>query len=386
MTMAKKSVPTLRQIAELTGFSQASISMILSGRDDVSFSDDTVKAVRDAAARLGYYKKRPATRQPPGKGLVAVLCPNISNPYYSTLVQAIEQAAWKDGYRVVTLNDYRSPEVEAKNLELIAEAGVSGVIFTLWPLDRKAFEKVAKTVPAVAVGDKGRGYNVDTVEMDNYGAAVLVAKHLIGLGHERIAYISTTLDEVNVIRTQRLKGLEDTFAAESPSGVVTVLSRDITPAEELEDLFVEHEVGYRLTESCLSDEGVTAFVGVNDMVAYGVIDAISEAGFSIPGDYSVCGFDNVFPSRLSSIGLTTVDNYIVEKGRSAFAMLAARMAKADDGPGPDGSAPGGAGSAGPGDDAPDVITRVEYPPRLIVRGSTGPARSSAISDGRKHRP
>jgi len=67
-------------------------------------------------------------------------------------------------------------------------------------------------------------------------------------------------------------------------------------------------------------------------------------------------------------------------------MLAARMAKADDGPGPDGSAPGGAGSAGPGDDAPDVITRVEYPPRLIVRGSTGPARSSAISDGRKHRP
>ena len=68
MTMAKKSVPTLRQIAELTGFSQASISMILSGRDDVSFSDDTVKAVRDAAARLGYYKKRPAARQLHGKG------------------------------------------------------------------------------------------------------------------------------------------------------------------------------------------------------------------------------------------------------------------------------------------------------------------------------
>lgn len=385
--MAKKSNPTLRQIAELTGFSQASISMILSGRDDVSFSDDTVKAVRDAAARLGYFKKRPAGSQRHGKGLVAVLCPNISNPYYSTLVQAIEQAAWKDGYRVITLNDYRSPEVEAKNLELIARAGVSGVIFTLWPLDRKALEKVAKTVPAVAIGDKGSGYNIDTVEMDNYGAAVLVAKHLIGLGHERIAYVSTTLDEVNVIRTQRLKGLEDTFAAELPSGVVTVLSRDITPAEELEDLFVEHEVGYRLTESCLSDEGITAFIGVNDMVAYGVIDAIAEAGFSIPEDYSVCGFDNVFPSRLSSIGLTTVDNYIVEKGHNAFAMLAARMARIDDEAGPGGSAPRGADAAGakPDGRAPDVITRVEYPPRLIVRGSTGPVRSSAKADGRKDR-
>jgi len=382
MAMAKKSNPTLRQIAELTGFSQASISMILSGRDDVSFSDDTVKAVRDAAAHLGYFKKRPAGSQRHGKGLVAVLCPNISNPYYSTLVQAIEQAAWKDGYRVITLNDYRSPEVEAKNLELIARAGVSGVIFTLWPLDRKALEKVAKTVPAVAIGDKGSGYNIDTVEMDNYGAAVLVAKHLIGLGHERIAYVSTTLDEVNVIRTQRLKGLEDTLAAELPSGVVTVFSRDITPSEELEDLFVEHEVGYRLTESCLSDEGVTAFVGVNDMVAYGIIDAIVEAGFSIPRDYSVCGFDNVFPSRLSSIGLTTVDNYIVEKGHNAFSMLAARMAKADDGAGPDGAEPGAAA----GGRAPDVITRVEYPPRLIVRGSTGPARSSAMADGRRKRP
>jgi LacI family transcriptional regulator len=86
------------------------------------------------------------------------------------------------------------------------------------------------------------------------------------------------------------------------------------------------------------------------------MDAIIAAGLTVPGDYSVCGFDNVFPSRLSPIGLTTVDNYIVDKGHNAFAMLLGRIE-------------GGKEAEG----SPKVITRVEFPPRLIVRASTAQA-------------
>lgn len=357
--MAKKTTPTLRQIAELTGFSQASISMILNGRGDASFSEDTIRAVKAAADSLGYRGRRSIAQGRLGKGLVAVLCPNISNPYYSTLVQSIEQAAWSSGYQVITLNTYRSVDAEESYLEAILDSDLSGVVFTMRPRNTDAFERLAKQVPAVLIGEKGGDYPIDAIEMDNYGAAVLVARHLIELGHKRIAYVSTTLDAVNVIRTQRLRGLEETYAREAPSGSVTVLSRDVTPPEELADLFIEHRIGYELAKEGLASGMATAFVGVNDMVAYGIVDAVLDSGRAIPRDYSVCGFDNVFPSRLGPISLTSVDNYIVEKGRNAFAMLASRLERTGQGVGAEAS--------------PLVITRVEYPPRLIVRASTGPA-------------
>ncbi|MBU0928620.1 MAG: LacI family transcriptional regulator [Spirochaetes bacterium] len=370
--MAKNQNPTLKQIAEITGFSQSSVSMILNGRKEVSFSEDTVRLVQSAAERLGYAKKSDADRRARDFGgrLVAVVCPNISNPYYSTLVQSIEQAAAHADYSVITLNTYRSAELEARHLALLGGAGIAGIIFTIAPRPSIALDSILGIVPAVVIGDKGGPLSLDTVEMDNYSASVLLARHLIGLGHRHIAYISTTLDSINGIRLRRLRGLEDTFGSECPGGSILVRSRDVSPEEELKDLFIEHQVGYELMKECLAERGsedpATAIVAVNDMVAYGAIDAIVEAGLSIPADYSVCGFDNIFPSRLSPISLTTVDNYIVDKGRNAFSMLLARI------------------GGNRGDPGPDIITRVEFTPRLVIRGSTGQVPKAG--DARRKKP
>lgn len=358
--MDKKSNPTLKQIAETTGFSQASVSMILNGRTNASFSTETVRLVHETAERLGYEKRGSPSRNGRsfGNRLIAVLGPNISNPYYATLVQSIEQAAAEKDYGVMTLNTYRSAELEARQLSMLEGSGIAGIAFTIAPRDSAALASAIKAIPAVVIGDKGGRFNMDTVEMDNYSASVLIARHLIGLGHERVAYVSTTLDESNGIRLRRLQGLEDTFRSECPGGSVLVLSREVSPDEERSDLFIEHLVGFELAKECIADGGITAIVAVNDMVAYGAMDALAEAGLSVPGDCSVAGFDNIFPSGLSPISLTTVDNYIVDKGHNAFSMLYARMGEAK----ADGLSPA-------------IITRVEYPPRLIVRGSTARAKS-----------
>ena len=357
--MEKKPAPTLKQIAEMTGYSQASISMILNKRPDVSFSAETVRAVTAAAEQLGYAKSpSPSSRKPlSGKRAVAVFCPNITNPYYAVLVQAIEQSALEQDFQILTLNTYRSPDIESRCLAAAQEAGVAGIIFAMLPQCPAALEKAALAIPTVLISDKGSPLKIDTVEMDNYRAGGLIARHLLELGHTRIAYVSTTLDPANSMRIRRLQGLEDTFREQCPGGEIIVRAKTVSPAEELQDLFIEHRVGFSLAKECLSEENVTAFVAVNDMVAYGVIDAIAEAGLRIPEDYSVCGFDNIFSSRLSPISLTTVDNYIFEKGHNAFGMLLGRI--------------GGVKGKG---EAPEVITRVEYPPRLIIRGSTGRAR------------
>ncbi len=359
--MDKKSNPTLKQVAELSGFSQASVSMILNKRSDVSFSEETVRQVLDAAKKLGYEKSAGLSRKKrlAGKNIIAVFCPNISNPYYSTLVQAIEQSAWEKDFQVMIVNTYRSPDVEAKNLAILQEADIAGLIFTMPPQVPHALEKTNRSVPTVLIIDKGSSINLDTVEMDNHGAGVLIARHLLGLGHKHIAYVSTTLDDANSMRLRRLRGLEETFRAECPEGSVLVRARDVTPGEELQDLFIEHHVGYELAKECLADRKITAFVAVNDMVAYGVIDAIASENLRVPDDYSVCGFDNIFPSRLSPISLTTVDSYIIDKGHNAFAMLYSRLS------GSRGALTG-----------PDIITRVEYPPRLMVRSSTSRAKDA----------
>lgn len=357
--MAQKTKPTLKQISELSGYSVATVSMILNRREDVSFSPEAVERVRAAAYRLGYEKKIEPVRKRRyfDAKTIAVVCPNISNPYYSTLVQSIEQAAHGKGYRVITVNTYRSTEIETGFLETLRNTDISGILYTMNPQAVELLERINLTLPVVAVCDKNTSLNIDTVEMDNYSAGTLIARHLLELGHRHIVYVSTTLNSNNRIRLRRLEGVEDTYRTECPEGSVTVRSLDIEPSEELGDLHIEHRVGYELGRQCLSDPELTAFVAVNDMVAYGVMDAVLQMNRSIPEDYSVCAFDNIFPSRLLPVSLTSVDHYIAEKGHNAVEMLLDRI-----------------NGAGGEPDSPKTITRIEYPPRLIVRASTARAR------------
>jgi len=350
-TAAKKV--TLAHVAKAAGVSQATVSMILNGREGVSFADETVTAVFAAAENLGY---RVGRRFLGGAAIptVLVVAPNVTNPYYSTVIQAIQQAAVLRGYATCIYTTYRSLENEQEALRFARSMGMAGVVFAMLAHPEAILAKADRKLPMVVIGDRRQDLNVDTVELNNYDAGSLIARHMHDLGHRHLAYISTTLDEANPIRTQRLQGLRDTFGQLCPQGSVLVKSRDITPETELENLQIEHVVGRELTRKCLDDKKITAFVAVNDMVAYGVIDAVREAGFTIPGDYSVCGFDNIFPSGFAGVALTTVEHYMRDKGRNALEILHNKIIGA----------------------ASDRnITRVEYSHKLIARASTASPRT-----------
>jgi LacI family transcriptional regulator len=227
------------------------------------------------------------------------------------------------------------------------------VVFTMMPQSTELVERVNRLVPVVVIGDRNTSLNVDTVEMNNYSAGAIIAHYMIGLGHKHIAYISTTLNEANSARVRRLEGVRDTYRDECPEGSVIVRSREVTPKEERDNISIEHAVGFELTRKCLGERRITAFVAVNDMVAYGVLDAIRAEGRRVPEDYSVCGFDNIFPSQFLPVGLTTVEHYIADKGRNAFEILHSKMS---------------------GESSDRNITRVEFKHHLIVRDSTAAPR------------
>ncbi|WP_279077701.1 LacI family DNA-binding transcriptional regulator [Bilophila wadsworthia] len=351
--MSPRTRVTLTDISRQSGYSPATVSMILSGRTDVSFSADTVRKVRETAEALGYAptaKKRPSLFD---RKTVLIVCPNVLNPYYSTIVQAIQQAAADKDCDTLAYTTYRDAENEIRILNAVAGSDLAGVVFTMMPQSTELVERVNRLVPVVVIGDRNTSLNVDTVEMNNYSAGAIIAHYMIGLGHKHIAYISTTLNEANSARVRRLEGVRDTYRDECPEGSVIVRSREVTPKEERDNISIEHAVGFELTRKCLGERRITAFVAVNDMVAYGVLDAIRAEGRRVPEDYSVCGFDNIFPSQFLPVGLTTVEHYIADKGRNAFEILHSKMS---------------------GESSDRNITRVEFKHHLIVRDSTAAPR------------
>ena len=214
--------------------------------------------------------------------------------------------------------------------------------------------------PIVAVGDRVTDCGIDTVDVDNFGAAQLVAKHLIDLGHKRIAYLSTALNEHHVSRMRRAEGLQEAYRRWCPEGSVTICSHVNSLEAEITTPDLEYRSGMELAYKCLRNDKITGIVAINDMVAFGVLDALQREGYRVPEDFSLCGFDNVTTSGYQRIQLTTVDNNTFSHGKSAFNLLLERIE-------------GGLNSR---EDQP--INRVEYRSRLIVRGSTGKPRSGGL--------
>ena len=169
------SKPTLRDIAEATGVSTASVSMILNGKSLERFSSQRVASVLAEAERIGY--RTPSARCA-GKQ-IAILSPSVSNPYHTMMISGIDAAASAAGYQTAIYNTYWNPRTESHLLDTLDYSRVAGIIFAMTPIQTAKVRELSRRVPIVAVGDRVADCGIDTVDVDNFGAAQLVAKHLI---------------------------------------------------------------------------------------------------------------------------------------------------------------------------------------------------------------
>lgn len=340
---------TIKDIAERAQVSPASVSMILNGKSISRFSDETINLVNQIAGELGYQGKH--FKQ--NRNLIYIICPSIINPYYATLIQSMEGAARSQNYRTLILTTYWDVNAERDALELARKSHAAGVIFSMIPQQPDLAVELDKALPVVAVGDRKNDLGIDTVDVNNYTAGRMIGQHLIELGHKNVAYVSTTLNSDHSARVRRCVGLQDEYLHSCPQGEVKIFSEDVPSSTELETTDIEHHVGYQLTKRCLKEAPeVTAIVAINDMVAYGVIDALKDSGKRIPEDYSVCGFDNIYPSRFSGVQLTTIEHAIEDRGKSTFKLLLEKLRNQED-----------RSNAG-------AITRLEFQSNLVKRETT----------------
>lgn len=348
---------TLADLSRKTGFSQATISMILARRTDVSFSEETIRLVKETAAEMGYtgVTRRRVTLF--SRRTIMVVCPFLLNHYYSAVVQAVQIAASQSHCNILVHTTYNDSELEGRILKVMAESDIGGIIFTMMPQSKNILDKIASTLPIVVISDREEGLPVDFVELHNYKAGSLVAAHLAQLGHKNIACIATPGFEAIHARKIRYDGLKNTWNEVCPGGTLSLLTNFVNPSMMRDNVRMERYLGQQITLELLKDRfsEITALVGLNDMIAYGILDAMCGAGKKIPQDFSVCGCDNDFPSDLAGVNLTSVEHFMVKNAHLAFQILHSKMT------GRDGTQ--------------NALIRIDIQPELVRRASTGPVDS-----------
>lgn len=361
--MARKK-PTSSDVAREAGVSQATVSMVLNHKYNVSFSRETVEKVEKAARDLGYtlpgHKNKKESKK---EKLIVVFCPTITSPYYVLLLQGIEAVANERGYGVFICNTQRDAKLEEKYLRMIRAMAPQGIIYACNPHpDYLAqVEEMARDIPLVIISNKEKISTVDAINQDNTEVGRLMARHLLDLGHRDVAFITPPLTRRQWQRSKRVDGFVKEFEKEGLHGHVIIKAADESVDQKNPKTDSEYSMGYALTKSLLEDgKPFTAIAGQNDMMAIGAVDALQDAKVKVPKDVSVIGCDNIFYSGIRRISLTTIDHFVALKGRDACDIIIRKI---------DTVSRFGEGIR------PTSLYNIEYTPKVVVRRTTGYART-----------
>ena len=357
--MAKKKA-TSSDVAKKAGVSQATVSMVLNKKYNVSFSRETVEKVEMAARELGYQLPGRRNKKESKKDrLIVVFCPTITNPYYVLLLQGIETVADKQGYGVFICNTQRDARLEEKYLRMIRAMAPQGIIYACNPHPDyiSQVEEMARDIPLVIISNKEKISTVDAINQDNTEVGRLMAKHLLELGHRDVAFITPPLTKRQWQRTKRVNGFVKEYEKEGLKDHVIIKAADESIDSQIPRMDSEYSMGYELTMELLPEgRQFTAIAGQNDMMAIGALDALHEAKVHVPRDVSVIGCDNIFYSGIRRISLTTIDHFVALKGQDACDII---IRKID------------AKEQFLTDTAPISLYNIEYTPKLMARRTTG---------------
>lgn len=312
---------TIKDVAELAGVSVATASRVLSD-SDYPVRPQLQQKVREAAEKLEYAPnamaqslRREVCRD------VALIVPNISNPFYLQAVLGVGEALSSGDYNMIFCNTMHDPDRERNFLRQLYERQVRGVILS--SVAEGTAELVQKFIQRgmkfVLLDQMLPGVESPAIHYDSRAGAKMAVEHLVEMGHKRIAFATTSL--VRFTRTEIYKGYRDALvAAGLPAGGELVYECAINKAGRGSDY--ELNIGRQIAADFIKDGcPATAILCINDMVAVGLIQSLVRNGIRVPEDVSVIGFDDIPIAAAFLPPLTTVHYPAQEIGRLAALML-----------------------------------------------------------------
>lgn len=303
-----KMSATILDVAGRARVSVATVSRVMTGSSH-SVSAVTRRRVLAAAHELGYLPNMLArsllTRE---TSAIGVLVPDVSNPYYAMVLRGIEDAAGRSRRAVILCNTDRRRDKQQAYLQTLLERRVDGLIVTGGTFTREDVARVRAMPPVVLIGRHDAPF--PSVRVDNVGAGVAATRHLIELGHRRIACLAGPPTSLTAL--DRLEGYRRALAE---SGVAP-RADDVVAAE-----FSLEGGRLGIVRLFASAHPPTAVVASSDQIAMGALRGLSEAGLGVPGDVSVVGFDDSPLASFTIPALTSIAIPLYQIGRHAMDLL-----------------------------------------------------------------
>ncbi len=278
--------PNLSRIATSLGVSVATVSNALSGKGRVS--EQLAERIREHAAEMGYVPSQAARALRTGRsGVIGLVLPDIANPLFPKLAQAIEFAATSAGYGVLIADSRGNITAQTEAINRLVERGVEGLVI----VPRRATRISAASCPVAVIDTASTPGN--TVAADHWQGGRDIANHLAELGHKRILVIGNN-PESNV-QNDRVGGIRSGLRPDMHSSTLWV--------ERLER---ESGMGCTLGLAEKVREGYTAFAALSDLQALRALTELQRDGIVVPDMASVTGFDDLIFSPVITPSLTTV--------------------------------------------------------------------------------
>ncbi|MFD2612451.1 LacI family DNA-binding transcriptional regulator [Paenibacillus gansuensis] len=300
---------TIMDVARLAGVSRTTVSRVLNNSPRVD--KETLRKVRSAIQELNYEPSDMARNLRKQKtGLIAVLVPDISNPFFSGLLEGMENVALEAGYKIILCITGGNPEREMQYIRMIENKQVDGIILTALRNPVDFITPYLRYGPIVFANEYLDGDPIPSVAIDNTAAAQMVTQHLIDSGHRRIAFINGP-EHIIICRDRKLgylKALQDNGLAVDQHIIMDGEYKMDTAASCAQQL---------VTRSSRP----TAILAANDTMAVGVVKALQCNGFQIPEDVAVAGFDNNPFSTVIEPNVTTVEQPIYTMGAETVHLL-----------------------------------------------------------------
>ncbi|MDF2926519.1 MAG: transcriptional regulator, LacI family [Paenibacillaceae bacterium] len=338
---------TMKEVAAAAGVSLGTVSNVLNHHPSVT--EENRRKVQEAVQRLKYRPNVAArTLKTKTSKSLGLIIPDITNPFYPELARGAEDAAKQFGYSLFLCNNDRSAEKEREYINILVEKKVDGIILVKPGIGAEEILDIRGQCAAVLVDVHGAELpECDIINVDDRGGALKAMELLYGLGHRRIALISGELEAMSS-RTRQQAYLE--FLG---SHGIPVDDRLVKRGS------YDWHSGYKCAVELLRNpDPPTAIFAANDLMALGAMKAVRERQLSVPGDFSLVGFDDVDMASLCAPPLTTVRQPKYEIGVLGVETLIRQIAAAEK---KEAHQPG------------TVVLDTE----LILRESTGYARQSS---------
>lgn len=344
---------TLKSLAEKTGFSVTTVSRALSGYDDVS--PTTRDTILNAAEALGYYPNLTARQlQKQRTDTVGLILPSkgsrLADPYFSMILAGIGDNLADCGIDLLISTRYQdNDELEAYR-RMVEGRRVDGlIVIRTRCVDQRIAYLAEKEFPFVAFGRTNLPVDYFYIDEDGEAGVYELVGYLIGLGHQRIAYISAPKDLT--FAHYRLKGYSRALLDTGiPMDETLIIEGDLT-----------RRAGAEATKTLLSLEPPpSAIVAANDLMALGAISIAQEMGKTIGQDLSIAGFDDI--PAAENLSLTTLRQPIYEIGGQLSQLLNSLI-----------------------NGKPVEQRQILLKPELIVRNSTGAPPSIQSHEEPKYR-